>query len=108
MEKHFVYILLCSDSTLYTGWTTDLENRIKAHNSGNGAKYTRSRLPVELVYYEEFETPNEAQKREYQIKHLTREEKLELIKKAEPINVQALFFIPVSTFYKARRTDRFC
>ena len=84
---NYTYILKCADDTLYCGWTNNLEKRVKNHNEGKGAKYTRSRLPVELVYYEEFETPNEAQKREYQIKHLTREEKLELIKKAEPISV---------------------
>ena len=65
----------------YCGWTNDLENRLKAHNSGKGAKYTRSRLPVALVYYEEFETAKEAQKREYQIKKLSRKEKLKLIEK---------------------------
>lgn len=80
---NYTYILRCADNTLYCGWTNNLEKRLEAHNKGKGAKYTRSRLPVELVYYEEFETPNEAQKREYQIKRLTREEKLELIKKAE-------------------------
>ena len=52
---NYVYILKCSDNTLYTGWTTSLEKRIKAHNSGKGAKYTRARLPVEIVYFEEFE-----------------------------------------------------
>ena len=83
---NYTYILKCADNTLYCGWTNNLEKRVKNHNDGKGAKYTRSRLPVELVYYEEFETPNEAQKREYQIKRLTREEKLELIKKAEPIS----------------------
>ena len=80
---NYTYILKCADNTLYCGWTNNLEKRVKNHNEGKGAKYTRSRLPVELAYYEEFETPNEAQKREYQIKRLTREEKLELIKKAE-------------------------
>lgn len=81
MEKHFVYILLCSDSTLYTGWTTDLENRIKAHNSGNGAKYTRSRTPVKLMYFEQYKTKSEALKRECEIKKLSKAEKLKLIEK---------------------------
>ena len=76
---NYTYILRCADGTLYCGWTNDLEKRLKAHNSGKGAKYTRSRLPVTLVYYEEFETSTEAQKREYQIKRLTRKQKLMLI-----------------------------
>ncbi len=78
---NYTYILECADGTLYCGWTNDLENRLKIHNDGNGAKYTRSRLPVTLVYYEEFETPREAQSREAKIKRLTRQQKLELIKK---------------------------
>lgn len=78
---NYTYILKCIDETLYCGWTNDLEKRLKAHNSGKGAKYTRSRLPVTLVYYEEFETAKEAQKREYQIKNLSRKEKLKLIEK---------------------------
>lgn len=77
----YVYILKCADGTLYTGWTNDLEKRIETHNSGNGAKYTRSRLPVELVYHEEFESKSDALKREHEIKKLSREQKLELIKK---------------------------
>lgn len=76
---HYVYILCCSDNTLYTGWTTDLTKRLKTHNSGKGAKYTRCRLPVELAYYEEFEDKSSALKREYGIKQLSRAEKLKLI-----------------------------
>ena len=76
----FVYLLRCSDNSLYCGWTTDLEKRIEAHNSGRGAKYTKSRRPVELVYYEECESKSAAMKREWFIKHkMTREEKLKLI-----------------------------
>lgn len=78
---NYTYILKCADDTLYCGWTNDLEKRLKVHNDGKGAKYTRSRLPVTLVYYEEFETAQEAQKREYQIKNLSRKEKLKLIEK---------------------------
>ncbi|MBR1438242.1 MAG: GIY-YIG nuclease family protein [Synergistaceae bacterium] len=82
-EKHFfVYLLRCSDRTLYCGWTTDLQKRLNAHNSGTGAKYTRARRPVELVYYEESENKNSAMKREYEIKHLSRAEKLRLINRA--------------------------
>ena len=76
---NYVYILKCSDNTLYTGWTTSLEKRLKAHNSGKGAKYTKPRLPVEIVYFEEFQDKKEAMKREYAIKQLSREEKLNLI-----------------------------
>ncbi len=78
---NYVYILKCRDNTLYTGWTTSLEKRLKAHNRGRGAKYTRARLPVEIVYFEEFEDKKEAMKREYAIKKLSREEKLKLIDK---------------------------
>lgn len=80
-KKNYTYILKCADGTLYCGWTNDLEKRLKSHNDGKGAKYTRSRLPVTLVYYEEFDSPVEAQKREYRIKKLTRQEKLKLIEK---------------------------
>ena len=77
----FVYILRCSDGTLYSGWTNDLEARLKTHNSGKGAKYTRSRLPVELVYSEELESPSAAMRRECELKKLSRKEKLDLINK---------------------------
>ena len=75
---NYTYILKCSDGPLYTGWTNDLEKRIKAHNEGKGGKYTRSRTPVELYYMEEHEDKIEAMKREYAIKHMTRAEKLAL------------------------------
>ena len=73
------YIVECSDGTLYTGWTNDIEKRMKAHNQGQGAKYTRGRIPVELVYLESFETKQEAMKREAHIKRLKRRDKLALI-----------------------------
>lgn len=76
---NYTYILECKDGTLYTGWTNDLEKRLKAHNDGKGAKYTKSRLPVLLAYYEMFETKEEAMRREYAIKHMTRKEKEELL-----------------------------
>ena len=75
----YTYILRCSDGSLYTGWTYDLEKRLQAHNSGKGAKYTRSRTPVELVYYEAFERKEEAMSREVGIKSLTRQQKMKLI-----------------------------
>ena len=83
MDKHYVYILKCKDSSLYTGWTTDIEKRLKAHNSGKGAKYTKSRKPVELVYKEEFDNKSDALRREAAIKSLTRKQKLALINKHE-------------------------
>ena len=76
---NYVYILKCADDTLYCGWTTDPEARLRAHNSGRGAKYTRSRLPVEMVYLEEFEDKHEALSREWHIKRMSREEKMKLI-----------------------------
>lgn len=79
MKRNYTYMVKCSDGTLYTGWTTDLEHRVKTHNNGEGAKYTRSRRPVELVYYEEYVTKAEAIKREYAIKKLTRKQKEKLI-----------------------------
>lgn len=95
---NYVYILECSDNTLYTGWTTDLKKRISAHNSGKGAKYTKSRLPVKLVYFESFSVEDfkkiptdfgctdpavrckkAATAREYAIKKLSKKEKLKLM-----------------------------
>lgn len=75
----YVYILKCADKTLYTGWTVNLENRLKTHNKGKASKYTRARLPVELVYHETFDNKIGAQKREWQIKQLSKEQKLRLI-----------------------------
>jgi len=77
----YVYILKCKDKTLYTGITTDLKRRVTEHNSSNlGAKYTCARRPVKLVYFKEFKTRSEATKEEWRIKHLKKEEKLEIIK----------------------------
>lgn len=80
MCKYYCYILTCSDDTLYTGYTNNLEKRLKQHNSKKGAKYTRRRIPCILSYYEEFENKTDALKREYYIKHkLSRKDKLCLI-----------------------------
>lgn len=79
-----VYIVKCADDTLYTGIAKDLEKRIKAHNSGKGAKYTMHRRPVSLVYSEEAETRSLASQREYVIKQLSRTEKLKLLKLTAP------------------------
>ena len=75
----FVYIIRCKDNSLYTGWTTDLKRRIKEHNNGTGAKYTRGRYPVKLVYCEEVKSKEEAAKREYEIKQLSKEQKEKII-----------------------------
>lgn len=77
--RNVTYILKCNDNSLYTGWTNDITHRLKMHNEGKGAKYTRGRGPVELVYLEEFETKQEAMSMEAKIKRLTRKEKLLLI-----------------------------
>lgn len=77
----YVYILKCSDNTLYTGWTNNLEKRIACHNKGKGAKYTRCRLPVKLVYFEILKDKSSALKREYEIKQLPRYKKNQLINK---------------------------
>ena len=79
-QGNFTYILECSDGSLYTGWTNDLERRVRAHNAGKGAKYTKSRRPVKLVYFETYSSKEEAMRREWEIKQLSREEKLNLIK----------------------------
>lgn len=79
MDRNYTYILRCADGTLYTGWTNDLDKRLAAHNAGTAAKYTRPRRPVTLVYQEVFPTKEEAMRREWQIKRLTRVEKLALI-----------------------------
>lgn len=76
---NYVYMLRCRDGSLYTGWTNDLEKRLKAHNSGSASKYTRTRLPAELVYFEEWESKEAAMSRDWHIKRLSREEKLKLI-----------------------------
>jgi putative endonuclease len=77
---NYVYIILCGDNTLYTGWTNDLHKRFKEHSSGKGAKYTRGRGPLELIYYEEYNDKSQAMKREYEIKQLTKVQKEELVK----------------------------
>ena len=83
MNENYTYILRCADGTYYCGWTNNLDRRLKAHNEGKGAKYTRSRRPVALVYYEAFSTKEEAMRREYEIKQLPRKKKEELIFKQQ-------------------------
>ena len=81
---NYTYIVRCADGTLYTGWTNDLSRRIAAHNAGTGAKYTKPRRPVALVYSEAFDAREDAMRREVQIKRLSRAEKLALISGAPP------------------------
>lgn len=84
-EMHYIYLVRCSDDSLYCGWTTDLKRRIDAHNGHipGGAKYTRGRRPVTLVYAESFHQKQEAQRREYAIKRMAKTKKLRLIKGAK-------------------------
>lgn len=81
MEKneHFFYVLECSDGTYYAGYTNDLEKRIEVHNAGKGAKYTRAKRPVALIYYEQHETKQLAMKKEYAFKQLTKLQKIRYI-----------------------------
>lgn len=80
---NYTYIVRCSDGTYYTGWTNDIEKRMKAHNEGKGAKYTKTRRPVVLMYYESFQTKEEAMRREWEIKQLKRREKEKLMGNGE-------------------------
>jgi len=78
VRRFFVYLLACSDGSLYTGYTSDLDRRLAQHRSGSGSRYVASRLPVSLAYVEEAATRRKAMKREYQIKRLRRAEKVRL------------------------------
>ncbi|MBQ0140442.1 MAG: GIY-YIG nuclease family protein [Kurthia sp.] len=78
-NKHYMYVLRCSDDTLYTGYTNNIEKRMLTHNSGKGAKYTRSRLPIQCIYFEQFETKSQAMSAEYFFKKKTRQQKLSYI-----------------------------
>lgn len=82
-NAHYIYILECADDTLYTGYTTDVERRVEEHDSGAGAKYTRGRTPVDLVYKERFEDRSSAMRREYEIKQLSRAQKERLVSDAD-------------------------
>lgn len=81
--ENYTYILRCADGSLYTGWTNDLKRRLAAHNAGTASKYTKTRRPVKLIYHETFATKQEAMRREYAIKQLSRKEKLRLIDSEE-------------------------
>ncbi len=84
MKKHFLYLARCADKTIYTGYTTNLKDREYKHNSGQGSKYTKYRRPVEIVYWEQFDTKIEAMKREAQIKCWSKIQKENLIKNFIP------------------------
>lgn len=77
--KHYVYMVRCKDNSLYTGYSNNVEKRVETHNKGKGAKYTKYRLPVKLVYWEEFDNKSEALKREYAIKQLSKEVKEKMV-----------------------------
>lgn len=87
---NYTYILKCRDGSLYTGWTNDLEKRLKAHNEGRGAKYTKGRGPVTLLYFETFDTKEEAMSREFAIKRLSRAEKELLMAEGKKTKAEAL------------------
>ncbi|KAA9399526.1 GIY-YIG nuclease family protein [Haloarcula sp. CBA1130] len=78
-----MYVLRCDDNTFYTGYTTDVERRVREHDTGNGAKYTRGRTPVELIHVESFDSQSEAMSREYEIKQYTRAEKERLVEASD-------------------------
>lgn len=82
-SKHYFYVLECHDATYYAGYTNNLERRVEVHNQGKGAKYTRGRTPVELVYYETFDSKTEAMQAEYRFKQLSRKEKKKWMTKEE-------------------------
>lgn len=79
MSNHYFYVLRCKDDTLYAGYTNDLKKRVATHNAGKGAKYTKARIPVECIYFETFETKQEAMRAEYAFKQYTRKQKLDYI-----------------------------
>lgn len=74
-KKFYFYVVLCADNSFYGGYTTNIEHRISVHNAGKGAKYTKTRRPVQLIYFEEFSTKSDALKAEYAFKHQTRKQK---------------------------------
>ena len=79
-NKHTFYVLQCSDTSFYAGYTNNLEKRVATHNAGKGAKYTKTRIPVTCIYFEEFDTKQEAMKKEYAFKQLTRAQKIQYMR----------------------------
>ncbi|QDP38810.1 GIY-YIG nuclease family protein [Radiobacillus deserti] len=86
--NHYVYMLRCKDGSLYTGYTNNIEKRLKMHEEGKGAKYTRGRGPLELVYLQQYETKGLALKQEHQMKKLRREEKEQLIQESGRVDME--------------------
>lgn len=84
LSRAFIYMVECSDGTFYTGWTNDVAARVAAHNAGSGARYTRGRGPVRLVYWEECADKPAAQRREWEIKRLSRDQKRQLVIHCSP------------------------
>ncbi|WP_058993788.1 GIY-YIG nuclease family protein [Haloarcula sp. CBA1127] len=82
-SPYHVYVLRCSDNTFYTGYTTDVERRVREHDAGDGAKYTRGRTPVELIHVESFDSQSDAMSREYEIKQYSRPEKERLVESSD-------------------------
>ncbi|AAV47363.1 putative nuclease [Haloarcula marismortui ATCC 43049] len=82
-SPYHVYVLRCSDNTFYTGYTTDVERRVREHDAGDGAKYTRGRTPVELIHVESFDSQSDAMSREYEIKQYSRAEKERLVESSD-------------------------
>jgi len=78
-DRHYFYVLECADSSFYAGYTNDLKRRVNQHNAGKGAKYTRSKRPVKCIYYETYDTKEEAMRAEYAFKQLKRSEKMKYI-----------------------------
>lgn len=83
INRNVMYVLECADRTYYTGYTNNLEKRLAVHNKGKGAKYTRARLPIQCIYYEEFDTKHDAMSAEYHFKKLTRQQKIDYITRSE-------------------------
>ena len=92
IKEYFVYILECSDKTLYTGYTVDINRRLLEHNKGVGAKYTRGRVPVKLVYLEQHNSVSSALKREFEIKNKTKKQKMQLLSSGNGgISIEEIF-----------------
>ena len=79
-NKHYFYVLRCVDETFYAGYTNNLQKRVATHNAGKGAKYTKTRIPVECIYFETFSTKQEAMRQEYAFKQLTRPQKIQYMR----------------------------
>lgn len=87
-QRFYTYILTCADGSLYTGWTTDMERRLIAHNLGKGARYTRARLPVSIAGYWEFGSKSEAMRFEWDIKQMTRAQKMALLIRSNALQIR--------------------